>query len=115
MSLNKEQLAKQFHDLYEKYAPEYGYNTREDTKEFNPESPNGKLMIQVCSEIITEHYNELEGFIDSEEMQFDDGIHYEKDIDITKVPPELIAEMKGVRKGFEACKLLLKEYLAKNK
>ena len=45
--------ARKFHDLYEKLAPKYGYETREDTKEFDPESPNGKLMTEVCNEIIT--------------------------------------------------------------
>ncbi len=41
-------LAKQFHDTYELLAPEHGYATREDTKEFDPESPNGRLMVATC-------------------------------------------------------------------
>jgi len=45
-------LAKLFHDTYERLAPEFGYKTREDTKEFNPNSPNGKLMIAVCKIVI---------------------------------------------------------------
>ena len=44
-----EELARRFHDTYERLAPEYGYTTREDTKEFDPDSPNGKLMIAVCA------------------------------------------------------------------
>jgi len=47
-----EELARLFHDTYERLAPEYGYNTREDTKQFDPESANGKLMIAVCSEVM---------------------------------------------------------------
>ena len=47
-----EKLARQFHDTYERLAPDYGYETREDTKLFDVASPNGKLMIAVCQEIL---------------------------------------------------------------
>jgi len=46
-----EKIARLFHDTYERLAPEFGYETREDTKVFDPESKNGKLMIAVCAEI----------------------------------------------------------------
>ena len=46
--------AKQFHDLYEKYAPDFGYETRKDTKQFDPETPNGRLMTKVCNEVISQ-------------------------------------------------------------
>jgi hypothetical protein len=49
--VNAEVLAKLFHDTYERLAPQFGYVTREETREFNPDSPNGKLMIAVCAEI----------------------------------------------------------------
>lgn len=45
-------LALKFHDTYERLAPSFGYTTREDTREFNPRSSNGKLMIAVCEDII---------------------------------------------------------------
>ena len=45
-------LAALFHDTYEALAPVYGYETRKDTKDFDPESPNGKLMIAVCTFIL---------------------------------------------------------------
>ena len=45
-------LAKQFHDIYERLAPEHGYETRPETREFDPDSPNGRLMVAVCTEII---------------------------------------------------------------
>ena len=45
-------LAMLFHDTYEKLAQGYSYETRQDTKIFNPESPNGKLMIQTCKVIM---------------------------------------------------------------
>lgn len=47
-----EQLARLFHDTYERLAPQYGYETRDDTKQFDPTAPNGKLMIAVCGAIL---------------------------------------------------------------
>lgn len=49
------QYAKEFHELYEKYAPEFGYETRADTKQFDSENSNGKLMAKVCYEIIEKY------------------------------------------------------------
>lgn len=46
-----EALARKFHDNYERLAPDHGYETRDETKEFDPESSNGKLMIAVAGEI----------------------------------------------------------------
>lgn len=48
MSAPAEKLARRFHDLYEQLAPGFGYETREETRCFIAESPNGKLMIAVC-------------------------------------------------------------------
>ena len=45
-------LAKLFHEIYERRAPEFGYETRKETKEFDPTAPNGQLMVAVCGEII---------------------------------------------------------------
>ena len=42
-------LAQRFHTEYERLAPSFGYETRPETRVFDPESPNGKLMIAVCS------------------------------------------------------------------
>jgi hypothetical protein len=47
----RELIARQGHDIYERLAPKFGYKTRGDTKEFDPDSPNGKLMIAVYGEI----------------------------------------------------------------
>jgi len=46
------QLAGIFHDTYERLAPSFGYQTRPETREFRPASPNGRLMIAVCQEIL---------------------------------------------------------------
>jgi hypothetical protein len=48
-------LAKQFHDIYERLAPEYGYETRPETRRFDADSPNGRLMVAVCQEIIEQN------------------------------------------------------------
>lgn len=54
------ELAKKFHDTYERLAPQFGYETRGDTKRFDPETPNGRLMIAVCSEVLSEYGTEIE-------------------------------------------------------
>ncbi len=49
--INGLETAKKFHEVYERLAPMFGYKTRTDTKEFDPDSPNGRLMIAVCTEV----------------------------------------------------------------
>jgi len=46
-------LAVLFHVTYERLAPQKGYETRTETRVFDPESSNGKLMIATCAEIQT--------------------------------------------------------------
>lgn len=50
--MTPEKLASLFHDVYETLAPAYGYETRKETREFDSNSPNGKLMVAVCKFII---------------------------------------------------------------
>lgn len=52
--MNKEilKITKRFHDTYEKLSKEYGYETREDTKVFDINSNNGKLMYAVVNKIV---------------------------------------------------------------
>ena len=45
-------LAILFHHTYERLAPSIGYDTRTETRIFDPESKNGKLMVAVCREIL---------------------------------------------------------------
>lgn len=47
-----EALARRFHEIYERLAPTFGYQTRDDTKQFDPKSANGRLMVAVCKEIL---------------------------------------------------------------
>jgi hypothetical protein len=49
--MNAIKLAILFHNLYEEHAPEYGYETKDETKIFKAHTPNGQLMIRVCREI----------------------------------------------------------------
>lgn len=46
------ELAVRFHTIYERLAPTFGYETRTDTRDFDPDSNNGRLMIAVCDEVI---------------------------------------------------------------
>jgi len=61
-------LAREFHALYEELAPKFGYETRKDTKEFDPASPNGRLMARVCwdfaEQVRRETISEIEKMLD---------------------------------------------------
>lgn len=48
-------LASRFHETYERLAPQFGYETRLDTRAFDPASKNGELMVAVCAEIIEQN------------------------------------------------------------
>lgn len=51
MTNNLEDIARDFHETYERLAPSFGYETRKETKQFDAKSPNGRLMIAVCNEV----------------------------------------------------------------
>ena len=67
-SYSEEELAKLFHDTYERLAPEFGYATREDTKVFDQNSANGKLMVAVC-EVILQSLSPKKGKEEKEEVR----------------------------------------------
>lgn len=46
-------LAERFHEAYERLAPEFGYETRPETRKFSPDTKNGRLMVAVCRELLT--------------------------------------------------------------
>lgn len=50
-----EKLARLFHETYERLAPSFGYETRTETRKFDPNTPNGRLMIAVCAELSERH------------------------------------------------------------
>ncbi len=45
------EMARLFHDTYETLAPSFGYTTRGDTKMFDADSPNGKLMCATVEKV----------------------------------------------------------------
>ncbi len=45
-------VATIFHDTYEELAPKHCYETRPETREFNPFSANGKLMQAVIAKLV---------------------------------------------------------------
>lgn len=51
--MNASDLAILFHETYERLAPSFGYETRQETRRFDENSSNGRLMIAVCAEILT--------------------------------------------------------------
>lgn len=59
-------LAEQFHATYELLAPQFGYETRAETRQFDPASSNGKLMIAVCASIIATSQAEPKTAVDDE-------------------------------------------------
>ena len=65
--LELEETTRRFHYIYEQVAKEYGYKTREDTKELDFNSPNGMTMLKTVEMITTpylEEINELQERID---------------------------------------------------
>jgi hypothetical protein len=53
-------LAERFHEAYERLAPSFGYETRKETRQFDPTTPNGRLMIAVCGELAQHFAQRLE-------------------------------------------------------
>lgn len=49
-----ERLARRFHEVYERLAPSFGYETRAETRQFDPTTPNGRLMIAVCASLTSD-------------------------------------------------------------
>ena len=47
----EEEMAIFFHEKYEELALSFDYTTRDDTRNFDKDSKNGKLMIEVCKEV----------------------------------------------------------------
>ena len=58
--LDLEETTRRFHNVYEQVAKEYGYKTREDTKELDFNSPNGMTMLKTVETIITPYLEEIE-------------------------------------------------------
>jgi hypothetical protein len=59
--LRAEKLAQQFHETYERLAPQFGYETRKESAKPWSDVPdqNKQLMIAVCGEIIIEFFTTI--------------------------------------------------------
>ena len=113
-----ERLARLFHDTYERLAPKFGYETREETKQFDPESPNGKLMIAVCGEFLDWHNKQVKNAVATAEDDLDQYWNKELDKQIEVVldrldrslnwqhttPRDVIAEIEAERKRLKESK-----------
>lgn len=58
--LDLKDTTRRFHNVYEQVAKEYGYKTREDTKELDFNSPNGMTMLKTVEVITTPYLEEIE-------------------------------------------------------
>lgn len=65
-------LAIRFHDLYERLAPTFGYETRKGTRQFDPASQNGRLMVAVCGEVLRLGATRRSGEANGWAWEFDD-------------------------------------------
>ena len=75
-TIEEVQLAILFHNTYENLAPNFGYETRADTKSFETTTPNGMLMIAVCKEIIKWQQKRMEEDLkDAFESGFTNGFN----------------------------------------
>lgn len=66
-------LARLFHAEYERLAPQFGYETRTETREFDPQSANGRLMTAVCSSILAHCPAYTLGYVDGREAAPEDA------------------------------------------
>ena len=73
MSCSASSLARRFHDTYERLAPQFGYETRPDTKVYDPETPNGRLMSAVCAEVMADFTEQLREIAEMPEYDQDDA------------------------------------------
>jgi len=71
------EMAQLFHDTYEALAPAFGYETRPDTKAFDPESPNGKLMCATVAKVRTAIIASLCGDVEPVAWLHKQGAHTE--------------------------------------
>jgi hypothetical protein len=100
-----DKLARQFHERYEELAPLYGYTTRNDTRVFDPESPNGQLMRAVCLQVV--------GPIIAERDEA--RIQYRSTEALGMALVKTIGEMKAERVDFKATIESLRDQLCADK
>ena len=109
--MNKEilEITKKFHNTYEKLSKEYSYETREDTKVFDINSNNGKLMYATVNEIVSpilEENQELKSQLAGTTHCFDEEEHEKLKKQLEELKEEkqewinLLAMFKNQQKEF---------------
>jgi len=54
--ITPEQLARAFHDIYERLAPQFGYETREESRvPWDDLPPNNKRLMIAVAEVILQY------------------------------------------------------------
>lgn len=81
-------LAQWFHDTYERLAPQFGYETRLDTKRFDATTPNGRLMVAVCEEL-------RKGLAQSASAPSAEALRIAQELEHSHVPPDNHARVMG--------------------
>ncbi len=66
-------IARKFHNTYEYLAPSYGYETSKATREFDPASPNGKLMQATCLVVVGPYLEKMKEIASMPEYDQDDA------------------------------------------
>lgn len=85
----QEILARAFHNIYEELAPQFGYETRTETRQFDPTTPNGRLMIAVCERIIDDIQESITSMMNDRYREI-------QQIDESDNPDDLIADMTEI-------------------
>jgi hypothetical protein len=95
-----QRLAEAFHAIYERLAPSFGYETRAETRAFKPASPNGKLMIAVCAEILASLPPSQPSELPQERLDTLERIAFEATNEDKETPLFRYWFRKGVRLGY---------------
>lgn len=87
-----------FHDTYEEVSKKYGYKTREDTKIFDIESPNGKTMYETVEKVVSPYLKEIER-LKNNWQQLKDFVNKNCSFDDDTISYiDIIEEMEGIER-----------------
>lgn len=102
MKYDLEETTRRFHNIYEQVAKEYGYKTREDTKELDFNSPNGMTMLKTVEMITTPYLEEIERLenIIKEVREYIEK-EYAFTVDISGKKTTVVGYTKGINKMLE--------------
>ena len=102
------EITKQFHNTYERLSSEYGYETRKETRVFDENSSNGKLMFATVNEVvrpILEENQELKRQLNEKiisEMKLRDKIEEQRK-EYQETYKDVREEIKEYKRQLENC------------